>query len=150
MKLFLPLFVLSVIHVAGQTTPRSGMFSSASSKSVVSLVFQTSGTSSTPLSPGYGSGFFIPKKSVVTSVINDVELETIKTYPNPASTVVTLEFQRPVHTIKIFDIKGNVSYQSNEETSNLTIDVTRLVSGFYRVVAIGNIDQYVSTFTVSK
>lgn len=150
MKLLLMMFVLSASIAVGQTSPRSGIFCSTSSKSTGFLSFQTSGTGATPLSPGYGSGFLLPKRSNVSSVINEVELETVKTYPNPTSTTVTLEFSKTIHKLRVFDIKGNVVYQVDGNLDKLTYDVSELSAGLYRVVGIGKVDQYVSTFIVNK
>lgn len=150
MKLFLMLLVGASCIVQAQTSPRSGVFSSTSPKSNVGLTFQTNQYSSIPLEPQYGSGFFIPNKGGVTSIVNDVKIETVKTYPNPSSTTVNLEFSTIVNKVKIFDIKGTLVYTSEIETSKIVCDVSGFPSGLYRVVAIGNSDQYVSTFFVSK
>lgn len=150
MKLFLMLLVGASCIVHAQTSPRSGIFCSTSPKSNFGLSFQTNQYSSTPLTPGYGSGFFIPNKGRVTSIVNDVKLETVKTYPNPASTYINLEFSTIVNKVKIFDIKGTMVYSSNSELNKITCDVSGFATGLYRVIAIGNTDQYVSTFFVTK
>jgi hypothetical protein len=150
MKLFLTLFVLSATWASAQTSQRSGIFNSASSKSAFCVPFQSRENSSTPLTPGYGSGFLIPIKGNVSSVTNIVELESVKTYPNPASSVVTLEFKNVVNKTRIFDIKGNVVYTCDENLSIITLDVISFSAGLYRVVAMGNGVTYISTFIISK
>lgn len=152
MKIFMLLLLGSATILYGQQTPRSGVYGSTTFKSNHGMTFQSSkNTVHLSSQMGYGSGFFIPTQSTVTSVAaNETKIETVKTYPNPTNSTVTLEFSSSVTKIRIFDIKGILVYQFDGETSKLTHDVNNFSSGLYRVVAFGRGESYVSTFFVSK
>ena len=145
------LLFAATTSVYSQTSPRSGIFGSTTPKSNHGMTFQTpSNTVHLNAQMGYGTGFFIPVKSPVTSVVNEVKIEAIKIYPNPTSSIVTLEFNKPVHRVRIFDIKGNIVFTIDQQTTKITQDMSALAAGLYRVVAFGIDENFVSTFFVTK
>ncbi|MCK3684757.1 T9SS type A sorting domain-containing protein [Maribellus sp. YY47] len=62
---------------------------------------------------------------------NDIETSTVRVYPNPVSDFLNIEtgFQ-DVASCVLYDLAGRVVHQT-QITSRLTMDVSRLTSGFY-------------------
>ncbi len=66
--------------------------------------------------------------------VPDVELETVKVYPNPVSDVLHISTPTAVDHVRIFNIAGNSVANSNDEK----IDVSDLTNGVYIVnISIG-------------
>ena len=65
--------------------------------------------------------------------ISEVEESSLKVYPNPASSNVTIERTKGSSWISIYDLKGVEVRRARFEDSKLTLDVSDLPSGIYIV-----------------
>lgn len=81
------------------------------------------------------------------SSINEVTLQKMKVYPNPATDVIHLENIKGLAEVKVYTMTGQVVYQSQEIVSS--IDVSNFPTGIYSISAT-DIDgqQYISKFMV--
>jgi hypothetical protein len=151
MKVFLIMLCMASYQLFAQTAVRSGFFNSTSSKSTLGVPFQYQERLSTPLAPGYGSGFLVPRRSTPTTVLyEDIYTEQVGTYPNPATNTLTLDFPTEVNSIRIFNTEGILIESFQEKIRKTTINTSQYPSGLYRVLAIGEKTKHVSTFIVNK
>ena len=90
--------------------------------------------------PGADYKFNIsPLRMISTEIITSVSdidfVQDVKLYPNPTSDFIQIDFDKPLKSISIFDMNGQLQYF---ETTNGTerIDVQYLASGTYILVGL--------------
>lgn len=75
----------------------------------------------------------LPTAVTVTIVLglNDLDLASLKYYPNPADSELTVSYKEPIRSIEIYDILGKQIKRQKFETNEVRLDVSRLSSGTY-------------------
>ena len=75
----------------------------------------------------------LPTAVTVTIVLglNDLDLASLKYYPNPADSELTVSYKEPIRSIEIYDILGKQIKVQKFETNEVRLDVSRLSSGTY-------------------
>jgi len=74
--------------------------------------------------------------TVNTEIVNPVSIADFEThsaefYPNPVSSVLTIESKAIVHSIQIYDINGRLLNTLIKNSETVSIDVSGLVEGLY-------------------
>ena len=67
------------------------------------------------------------------------QLSTLKTFPNPASSMMTVEATSPIREITVYDLSGRVVVETRCSTSlqpQCTLNVSSLPGGLYILRAI--------------
>jgi len=67
----------------------------------------------------------------ITSVYENLEMNNINVYPNPANTIVTVSNTKAGSTLSIVDVTGKVVFQTQITNSTTELNVSELVSGIY-------------------
>jgi len=67
--------------------------------------------------------------------VNDVDVEQIKIYPNPASDYISIDVDEEIESIEILDLSGRVVLEVNgmQSTKNKRVDISQLQGGVYLV-----------------
>lgn len=68
------------------------------------------------------------------SPISDVTASILRFYPNPATTFITIDFQRNIdrgHTIKLYNFLGKKVFEATNLTQKRTIDLSDYNRGVY-------------------
>ncbi|MVT11633.1 PKD domain-containing protein [Chitinophaga tropicalis] len=91
---------------------------------------------------GTGCSSMSDARSVVITAVGDVTLgeNTVKTYPNPSSGTVYLQFGKPVLktvTINVYDLKGKLHYTRTTRQQLQPLDLSLLPEGYYLVEVNG-------------
>ncbi|MDX9705524.1 MAG: T9SS type A sorting domain-containing protein [Weeksellaceae bacterium] len=89
------------------------------------------GQSDSTETPGY-TNFLIIKLYPAQISVDDIDFESIETYPNPTNGI--LNFTEPVKNITIYDISGK-TVKTRSETSKI-IDLSGLAKGVYIVKGV--------------
>jgi len=86
-----------------------------------------------------GGPLLEPIESIVLSVENPFSRLEFNIFPNPSSGIVTLEFEKPVNRLTVFDALGRLVYQENSQyQTQLQIDLGHLPEGLYLVQVEGD------------
>jgi len=67
----------------------------------------------------------------ITLGVKDLDLASLKYYPNPADSELTVSYKEPIRSIEIYDILGKQIKVQKFETNEVRLDVSRLSSGTY-------------------
>ena len=67
----------------------------------------------------------------VTGSIENIELEEIKVYPNPANDVLNFSMNQNISAIRIMGLDGKVVYNESVNTPSLSVDLSSFSSGTY-------------------
>ncbi len=78
--------------------------------------------------------------SVIVDQINEQLAQQFVAYPNPATSVLNIEFNKidKTNTLKIIDLTGNVVYQTSTNLPKIGIDVSAFSAGIYFVQVSNN------------
>ncbi|WP_198658968.1 leucine-rich repeat domain-containing protein [Winogradskyella tangerina] len=63
--------------------------------------------------------------------VDEFTRNAIRVYPNPAKNLVTIKSQSPMDRMKIYDIQGRVIVESQTESSEVSLDVSKYLNGVY-------------------
>jgi len=64
------------------------------------------------------------------------EKDQLRLYPNPGSSILTLELEKPSNiNIKVFNSNNQFMFQKIENTTSMKIDINHLEPGFYYLIA---------------
>ena len=64
--------------------------------------------------------------------VNQIEIDKLRIYPNPASDYLTIETDNPkTHTIKIHSLNGQLLYRTKGEVPTFDIDLSSFQKGLY-------------------
>lgn len=67
----------------------------------------------------------------ITGSIENIELEEIKVYPNPANDVLNFSMNQNISAIRIMGLDGKVVYNESVNTPSLSVDLSSFSSGTY-------------------
>ena len=65
--------------------------------------------------------------------VDDLSASPIHVYPNPTSTVLTIEAAEVIHSIRVYDLNGRLMQQRSPNVKALSIDVSGWPAGLYFV-----------------
>jgi len=65
--------------------------------------------------------------------ISDIEIEGLAIYPNPTQNVLTVEAPFAISSVEIVSILGQTLITNNDNTKNISLDVSSLATGAYFV-----------------
>lgn len=65
------------------------------------------------------------------TAVNEINLNTLQIFPNPAGYNVSLESKKTIESVRIFDLVGKIRYQAQVEAKKHEINVSGLVNGIY-------------------
>lgn len=95
------------------------------------------------MQPGIYAGlFYLPiitnDANTTFTVLNRGDFkfdQSVKVYPNPASTIFTIEASSDIKSVQLYDIQGRQLQALSAEGQSRQIDVSALPSGIYFVKA---------------
>ena len=65
------------------------------------------------------------------STNNGMEFAELKVYPNPAHTIVTIEYNETIDKIQLFNLNGQQLYSEYNDSNSMQIDLTKYSVGTY-------------------
>ncbi|MFH1159602.1 MAG: C10 family peptidase [bacterium] len=68
--------------------------------------------------------------------LDEQKSTTLTVSPNPAHIMIVVRAATPIDEIRIFDIRGKEVYRKSGLSNQMTIDVSKLASGYYTLTAI--------------
>lgn len=77
------------------------------------------------------NGFILVRESVLSTVDN--EIIKAMAYPNPMNEQLTIQYQNPIESLKIYNLAGQMvkNFATLDQAGKMTIDVSDLTAGFY-------------------
>lgn len=87
----------------------------------------------------------------VSGISNTAEVAKIKTFPNPANTILNIDLRsaNDINSIDIFDLKGTLIKNITPDASGITaIDVQDLSTGIYQYSVTGKHTKYSGSFQI--
>lgn len=69
--------------------------------------------------------------------VDDIDLNQAQLYPNPASSLVTMEVNQPVSEFRVYNLQGNQIASGLVPDRTTTLDVSHYPSGIYMIKFIG-------------
>lgn len=78
-----------------------------------------------------GQGFLIINVKDVFSGIQNVDLVSVKAFPNPTSSILNIAANLENSTVNVFDLAGRVVATANNFNKNVALDITSLSNGTY-------------------
>ncbi len=85
-----------------------------------------------------------------SSSIQENTVATSHVYPNPAQSIINVEFKGNNGVAKVVDMQGRVVLQSNVTSSTTSINVENLNNGLYFVIVEGDNMRTVNKVTIQK
>tara|TARA_R110001592_G_scaffold36893_2_gene123625 strand:- start:15325 stop:17517 length:2193 start_codon:yes stop_codon:yes gene_type:complete len=77
--------------------------------------------------------------SIVTSVVSLPNSNQFNIYPNPASDVLTVDFnEKEIVSVDVIDVQGRVVIKKDDVRTNSKIDVSMLSNGIYQLKIVGS------------
>lgn len=68
---------------------------------------------------------------VATGFTDFLDEDHLRVYPNPASTVLTLEANESIANATLIDLRGRIVYQQNQSANRVVLDISNMASGLY-------------------
>lgn len=91
---------------------------------------------------------------IVDNIDNPFQAKTLKFYPNPSNGLLYLDSKDllNIENLQITDELGRVVYQNNglKYQSQIAIDITHLISGFYTITCTSNQQTYVGKLWIQE
>ena len=70
--------------------------------------------------------------------VNDLSASSIRVYPNPAATVLTIESLEVIHSVRVYDLNGRLLQDQRPGTGTVSLDVAGWQAGLYFVQLSSN------------
>ena len=123
------------IQVTVNPTSTSQLTQTAvSSYTLNGQAYTQSGTYTQVLQNAYGCDSTITLNlNISSSGINELNSEIISIYPNPASSLIHIDYNGKIDKLEILDLKGSVVFVSKENKREFSLP-THLQTGYYMVV----------------
>ncbi len=65
------------------------------------------------------------------TAVTDFALNSVKIFPNPAESYITIQSERIIEMVQIYDFTGKVVYSTNGTNNTLVVPVSNLSNGIY-------------------
>src|SRR5690606_40186313 len=84
---------------------------------------------------GQGQCASLPFQVTVKIVLglNDLDLTSLKYYPNPVETELTVSYKAPINSLEVYDLTGKLIKVQTYDSNNVRLDVSSLSSGTYMI-----------------
>ena len=84
---------------------------------------------------GQGQCASLPFQVTVKIVLglNDLDLASLKYYPNPVETELTVSYKAPINSLEVYDLTGKLIKVQTYDSNNVRLDVSSLSSGTYMI-----------------
>lgn len=84
---------------------------------------------------GQGQCASLPFQVTVKIVLglNDLDLASLKYYPNPVETELTVSYKAPINSLEVYDLTGKLIKTQPFDSNDVRLDVSSLSSGTYMI-----------------
>ena len=84
---------------------------------------------------GQGQCASLPFQVTVKIVLglNDLDLTSLKYYPNPVETELTVSYKAPINSLEVYDLTGKLIKTQAFDSNDVRLDVSSLSSGTYMI-----------------
>lgn len=83
--------------------------------------------------PGQCASLPLEVKVKIVLGLNDLDLTSLKYYPNPVDSELTVSYKDPIKSLEIFDINGRLIKTQVFDSNDVSIDMSSISSGTYMI-----------------